>query len=167
MSEKMDRERKARAEAAARKAAKEEGAGDAEGYGKGKAKGVAAGRSTRAGEADDKAQVNGHDDGADSKKKGGSSKRKPREGDIEISDYLSKEDLQEDESSSKKQKSNTGTPVPSSSSSHRPPQSRQPALVTGAELRDYQLDGFEWLVGLYENGLNGILADEMGLGKTL
>lgn len=167
MSEKMDRERKARAEAAARKAAKEEGAGDAEGYGKGKAKGVAAGRSTRAGEADDKAHVNGHDDGADSKKKGGSSKRKPREGDIEISDYLSKDDLQEDESSSKKQKSNTGTPVPSSSSSHRPPQSRQPALVTGAELRDYQLDGFEWLVGLYENGLNGILADEMGLGKTL
>ena len=24
-----------------------------------------------------------------------------------------------------------------------------------------------WLVGLYENGLNGILGDEMGLGKTV
>ena len=27
--------------------------------------------------------------------------------------------------------------------------------------------GFNWLVGLYEQGLNGILADEMGLGKTV
>ena len=25
----------------------------------------------------------------------------------------------------------------------------------------------EWLISLYDNGLNGILADEMGLGKTL
>ncbi|CAJ0750727.1 9502_t:CDS:10 [Entrophospora sp. SA101] len=44
---------------------------------------------------------------------------------------------------------------------------RQPKLVTGGILRDYQLTGFEWLVSLYDNGLNGILADEMGLGKTL
>lgn len=43
----------------------------------------------------------------------------------------------------------------------------QPTLVTGCTMKDYQLDGLEWLVTLYENGLNGILADEMGLGKTL
>lgn len=43
----------------------------------------------------------------------------------------------------------------------------QPALVSGCTMKDYQLDGLEWLVSLYENGLNGILADEMGLGKTL
>lgn len=43
----------------------------------------------------------------------------------------------------------------------------QPSLVTGCEMKDYQLDGLEWLITLYENGLNGILADEMGLGKTL
>ncbi|KAK6201175.1 SNF2 family N-terminal domain-containing protein [Scheffersomyces amazonensis] len=43
----------------------------------------------------------------------------------------------------------------------------QPKLITGGKLKDYQLDGLEWLVTLYENGLNGILADEMGLGKTL
>lgn len=43
----------------------------------------------------------------------------------------------------------------------------QPKLVTGGQLRDYQLEGVEWLVSLFENGLNGILADEMGLGKTL
>ncbi|XP_076637623.1 lymphoid-specific helicase [Colletes latitarsis] len=34
-------------------------------------------------------------------------------------------------------------------------------------LRDYQIDGFQWLKVLYENGINGILADEMGLGKTI
>ncbi|CAO3643500.1 unnamed protein product [Cunninghamella blakesleeana] len=44
---------------------------------------------------------------------------------------------------------------------------RQPKLVTGGVLRDYQLAGVEWLISLWENGLNGILADEMGLGKTL
>lgn len=43
----------------------------------------------------------------------------------------------------------------------------QPKLITGGDLKDYQLDGLEWLVTLYKNGLNGILADEMGLGKTL
>ncbi|OLL25321.1 Lymphoid-specific helicase [Neolecta irregularis DAH-3] len=44
---------------------------------------------------------------------------------------------------------------------------RQPELVTGGTMKDYQLAGLEWLISLYENGLNGILADEMGLGKTL
>ncbi|RKP28991.1 hypothetical protein METBISCDRAFT_19734 [Metschnikowia bicuspidata] len=44
---------------------------------------------------------------------------------------------------------------------------QQPALVTGCVMKDFQLDGLEWLVSLYENGLNGILAHEMGLGKTL
>lgn len=34
-------------------------------------------------------------------------------------------------------------------------------------MRDYQVQGLNWLVSLYENGINGILADEMGLGKTL
>jgi len=43
----------------------------------------------------------------------------------------------------------------------------QPSLVRGGEMRSYQLQGVEWLVSLYENGLNGILADEMGLGKTV
>ncbi|KAK6461666.1 SNF2 family N-terminal domain-containing protein [Scheffersomyces coipomensis] len=44
---------------------------------------------------------------------------------------------------------------------------QQPKLISGATLKNYQLDGLEWLITLYENGLNGILADEMGLGKTL
>lgn len=44
---------------------------------------------------------------------------------------------------------------------------KQPKLVKGGILKPYQLDGLEWLITLYENGLNGILADEMGLGKTI
>lgn len=56
----------------------------------------------------------------------------------------------------------------SEKTTQKPPASaRQPDLVTGGVMRDYQLAGLEWMVSLYENGLNGILADEMGLGKTL
>ena len=36
-----------------------------------------------------------------------------------------------------------------------------------ADLRPYQLAGFNWLATLYENGLGGVLADDMGLGKTV
>ncbi|EPZ34649.1 hypothetical protein ROZALSC1DRAFT_27044 [Rozella allomycis CSF55] len=41
-----------------------------------------------------------------------------------------------------------------------------PRYVKGT-MRDYQLQGLNWMISLYENGINGILADEMGLGKTL
>jgi superfamily II DNA or RNA helicase len=41
-----------------------------------------------------------------------------------------------------------------------------PAMVT-AQLRNYQHDGFNWLMHLWHNGMNGCLADDMGLGKTL
>ena len=42
----------------------------------------------------------------------------------------------------------------------------QPAGIK-ATLKEYQLQGVQWMITLYENGLNGILADEMGLGKVL
>ncbi|KMS95388.1 hypothetical protein BVRB_008810 [Beta vulgaris subsp. vulgaris] len=37
----------------------------------------------------------------------------------------------------------------------------QPSCIQG-KMRDYQLAGLNWLIRLYENGINGILADEMG-----
>lgn len=37
------------------------------------------------------------------------------------------------------------------------PKFLQPALVTGATLKDYQLEGVEWLVSLDKNGVSGIL----------
>lgn len=43
----------------------------------------------------------------------------------------------------------------------------QPNLLVGGTLKEYQLQGIQWMVSLYNNRLNGILADEMGLGKTI
>ncbi|XP_066141375.1 chromatin-remodeling complex ATPase chain Iswi [Euwallacea fornicatus] len=42
-----------------------------------------------------------------------------------------------------------------------------PPFIKSGEMRDYQIRGLNWMISLYENGINGILADEMGLGKTL
>lgn len=41
-----------------------------------------------------------------------------------------------------------------------------PGYIHG-KMREYQIQGLNWLVSLYENSISGILADEMGLGKTL
>uniref|UniRef100_A0A060SXP6 ARAD1A10956p n=1 Tax=Blastobotrys adeninivorans TaxID=409370 RepID=A0A060SXP6_BLAAD len=41
-----------------------------------------------------------------------------------------------------------------------------PGFVNGT-LREYQIQGLNWLISLHENSISGILADEMGLGKTL
>ncbi len=43
---------------------------------------------------------------------------------------------------------------------------KEPKLFNGS-LKPYQLKGLNWLINLYEQGINGILADEMGLGKTI
>ncbi|KAM7446810.1 SWI/SNF-related matrix-associated actin-dependent regulator of chromatin subfamily A member 5 [Porites harrisoni] len=44
---------------------------------------------------------------------------------------------------------------------------QNPHYIKKGEMRDYQVRGLNWLISLFENGINGILADEMGLGKTL
>ncbi|KAL9253974.1 CHROMATIN REMODELING 5-like protein [Drosera capensis] len=43
----------------------------------------------------------------------------------------------------------------------------QPGWLKGGKLRDYQLDGLNFLVNSWRNNVNVILADEMGLGKTV
>ncbi|KAM0016322.1 putative DNA helicase chromatin remodeling SNF2 family [Helianthus debilis subsp. tardiflorus] len=43
----------------------------------------------------------------------------------------------------------------------------QPSILQGGKLRQYQLEGLQWMLSLFNNNLNGILADEMGLGKTI
>ncbi|CAG99218.1 putative ATPase [Kluyveromyces lactis] len=55
-----------------------------------------------------------------------------------------------------------GSPSTSLSSSFM-----QPSFLKNCQLKPYQKEGLNWLITLYENGLNGILADEMGLGKTI
>ena len=52
--------------------------------------------------------------------------------------------------------------VKESSTEDRP----QPKIFRGT-LNQYQLKGMNWLLNLYDQGINGILADEMGLGKTV
>ncbi|KAL0021888.1 hypothetical protein WJX77_011593 [Trebouxia sp. C0004] len=44
---------------------------------------------------------------------------------------------------------------------------RQPDFLQAGTLRDYQLDGLNWLVYSWYQDQNCILADEMGLGKTV
>ncbi|KAI1296078.1 hypothetical protein EDD11_007587 [Mortierella claussenii] len=101
-------------------------------------------------------------------------KRKTDDAHYDIADYIDKDILKK-----QKQADTVDTavePAAKTVSTASPPvakpnkptiSARQPKLVTGGILRDYQLEGVEWMVSLYENGLNGILADEMGLGKTL
>lgn len=37
----------------------------------------------------------------------------------------------------------------------------QPSVIKHGTLREYQMQGLNWLIHLYDNGINGILADEM------
>ncbi|KJA16745.1 hypothetical protein HYPSUDRAFT_171034 [Hypholoma sublateritium FD-334 SS-4] len=71
---------------------------------------------------------------------------------------------------SKKKKGVHGEAIPvedPKGKDEEPPVFMQPALITGAKLKPYQLEGLQWMVSLDQNGISGILADEMGLGKTL
>ncbi|KAJ3066937.1 hypothetical protein HDU98_009827 [Podochytrium sp. JEL0797] len=43
----------------------------------------------------------------------------------------------------------------------------QPGFIKGGVLKDYQLDGLNWLMFKWLKGIPSILADEMGLGKTV
>jgi uncharacterized protein (UPF0303 family) len=40
---------------------------------------------------------------------------------------------------------------------------RQPSILTGGDLKEYQMGGLQWLISLYNNKLNGILADEVSI----
>ncbi|KAK9365875.1 SNF2 family N-terminal domain-containing protein [Lipomyces kononenkoae] len=96
-------------------------------------------------------------------------KSKSKHSSYSIADYLSKDDLDSTKNISQAlREAATEEHTDTKPLSHPLSASaRQPSLVTGGVLKDYQLAGVEWLISLYENGLNGILADEMGLGKTL
>lgn len=43
----------------------------------------------------------------------------------------------------------------------------QPGILKNGELMPHQLEGLNWMIGLYQQNSNGILADQMGLGKTV
>lgn len=109
-------------------------------------------RTTRGGQTGEKSDVP-----LQKRTQRGAVKRKNDEDKYLVSDYMDQAAVEE-----KAAKAKTSTEKADKVTTRF----KQPALITGATLRDYQLYGVEWLIGLYENGLNGILADEMGLGKV-
>lgn len=117
---------------------------------------TANGRSTRAGQATEKKEAP-----LLKRVTRGTAKRRNEEEKYLISDYIDQEEVEKKEGQAAKVPS-----VANGKADKVTTRFKQPALITGATLRDYQLYGVEWLIGLYENGLNGILADEMGLGKV-
>ncbi|MBQ3278541.1 MAG: DEAD/DEAH box helicase [Clostridia bacterium] len=46
-------------------------------------------------------------------------------------------------------------------------EAREPELVPGVALKDYQRRGYEWMCALDRMHMGGVLADDMGLGKTI
>ncbi|PWN32770.1 uncharacterized protein FA14DRAFT_137818, partial [Meira miltonrushii] len=150
MSEKMQKEKEQRVQKERRQqeaASKEDTKGEEEEEPKAK-------RSTRSGGAESRSSKQKAQPKSPQKVK-----RKNEDQKYNISDYLEQDDIQKNGTDSKAATGQNADLVTTSF--------KQPKMITGATLRDYQLYGVEWLIGLYENGLNGILADEMGLGKTL
>ncbi|SPO27979.1 related to proliferation associated SNF2-like protein [Ustilago trichophora] len=171
MGEKMEKERKARAEAAAKQEARRNAAKSAEAP-PAESQPAAPARKTRsAANAND--QTSAPATAERDTRRRDTRKRKADEPNS-VTTYLDQDDLeaakQQAEQANANKKSKTDAPDTAETKekhSNQTGRRNQPKLVTGAKMREYQLDGLEWLISLYENGLNGILADEMGLGKTL
>lgn len=130
-------------------------------------------RATRASAVNAHSSTNPTEDNQETKKKGrGRPPKKDAKGG-KISDFFKKEDLQQktDKSSVadalKDAADEDDNVKPGDVGIQQLKSARQPKFVTGGAMRSYQLEGLEWLISLYENGINGILADEMGLGKTI
>ena len=61
----------------------------------------------------------------------------------------------------KKKKGESGGALPPTEAGEddEPPLYDQPALVTGGKLKNYQLEGLQWMVSLDQNGISGILGE--------
>jgi ATP-dependent DNA helicase len=131
-------------------------------------------RATRASAAIDHPEARAEDSAEQPKKRGrGRPSRSESSKSGKISDFFKKEDLQKktDKASVadalKDAAEEQNNVKPGDVGIQQLKSARQPKYVTGGTMRSYQLEGLEWLISLYENGINGILADEMGLGKTI
>ena len=120
-------------------------------------------------------EPNGEDEKPSPKKQMPTRGRPPKGGSGKsgkISDFMKKEDVQAKAgktsiSEALAEETKDADVKPSDIGFQELRSAKQPDLVTGGYMRNYQLEGLDWLTSLYENGLNGILADEMGLGKTI
>ncbi|TKY89046.1 hypothetical protein EX895_001577 [Sporisorium graminicola] len=171
MGEKMEKERKARAEAAAKQQARRDAAAKADSTPSDPQPLAAPARKTRSGAnaTDEKPSAPVTSEREPRRK---DTRKRKAEDSYHVSSYIDEGDLeaakQQAEKANKKAKPDSSEATDNkANAANESGRRNQPKLVTGAKMREYQLDGLEWLISLYENGLNGILADEMGLGKTL
>ncbi|KAJ9474684.1 putative ATP-dependent helicase IRC5 [Pseudozyma hubeiensis] len=174
MGEKMEKERKARAEAAAKQEARLEAAAAKADSAPSDPQPSAPARKTRSGAnpTDDKPSTS---TASERESRRRDTRKRKNDDSYNVSSYIDEDDLeqakQQAEQANKKAKTEASdaseTKAHAAAAANESGRRNQPKLVTGAKMREYQLDGLEWLISLYENGLNGILADEMGLGKTL
>lgn len=87
-----------------------------------------------------------------------------------FSQIISTSLVQQKTENNKKEDKETGAVVKKQKIANQGPKLHsidQPKGLQNVTLKPHQLNGMNWLISLYENGLNGILADEMGLGKTV
>ncbi|KAI9706991.1 MAG: hypothetical protein M1820_004579 [Bogoriella megaspora] len=127
-------------------------------------------RTTRNAAAADESAAEPAKQGRGRPKKGATKTPKLKKENSKIGDYFSKDDVQAKAGAgtlSDAIKEEADNVKSSDVGVQNLRSARQPDLVSGGIMRSYQLEGLEWLISLYENGLNGILADEMGLGKTI
>jgi ATP-dependent DNA helicase len=68
-------------------------------------------------------------------------------------------DESDHEESYTRKKSKKGTSQDDTQDDSGPPRLKQPALISGATMKDYQLDGLEWMISLDQNGISGILGE--------
>jgi len=62
-----------------------------------------------------------------------------------------------DDGDSKRMKKENGGALRVGDDIEEPSVFQQPALITGAKLKQYQLEGLQWMVSLDSNGISGIL----------
>lgn len=134
-------------------------------------------RSTRTSGKEAQAQANGNGTGQSSGNQSSvnvkpSAKKREKKGGNSITNYFKQADVQIAEENPTVQEAlaqaaDEYESKPSALGEQDLVATQQPSLITGGKMRQYQLEGLEWLKSLWMNGLCGILADEMGLGKTI
>lgn len=67
------------------------------------------------------------------------------------------DDSCDEEGHSKRMKKGDGEALCVGDDDDEPSVFHQPALITGAQLKPYQLEGLQWMVSLDTNGISGIL----------
>lgn len=80
----------------------------------------------------------------------------------QISSLLQKRSLEEDQQGSVFASASAASTGSYYASAHLKAEDvRQPSILVGGDLKEYQVAGLQWLISLYNNKLNGILADEV------